>query len=1334
MYRLVYLGYKKAVVISDIFDVPGFMQCRFNVPAFSDAWDKELQSKPALKHSIENPSTYRSIGFLGENHKSTTNSRFLSPEPSEKTRLLPKHTKEDGGNDFNDNSGVGGEKPSLLRALVKVFFLPLFKAQLVGVAADVLLFVNPLLLGELISYIEVKDEKDFPQWTGYMMAVAFFAVAVCNSLLSNYRYFACNNIGQRVKTVLSAAVYRKSLVVNAEARRKFTVGNIVNLMSVDCARFRDLTASLWVLVSWPFQMAIALYLLYNVLGIAFLSGVITLFLLIPINARITNLMRRAQTRQLALKDQRIKMVNEILNGIKVIKLYAWEPSFQKKILELRKQEAVQLRKGQTLTSVSVLIWVASPVLVTVVTFVAYVLITGQSLTPSQAFVAMNLINTMKLPISTLPLLISQMVQVCQFFHNILKVLSYIKLSHLYSIFFLVTVCFKDLIYIQTLFHSSISMKIPQGSLTAIVGPVGAGKSSLISAMLREMEQLTGQSSLLGQIAYVPQQAWIQNMTLRDNILFEKPLEKEFYQKVISGCALEADIDLLQGGEMTEIGEKGINLSGGQKQRVSLARAVYQEADVYLLDDPLSAVDAHVGKHIFQNIIGPQGIIKHKTRIMVTHGVHWLPLVDSIIVMDQGKITEAGTYKELMTHDGPFAQFVRTYLLEHQDEDVEDPDGIYYLHMISTAFYFIPTYLTKTSSVEENSLKSSGAYRRKKNSQDLSVKAAADGDHRKHARKQKNNNRLIEEEKVEEGQVRTAVFVALLRAFGYIPAALACFTLILYNGANIASGIWLSDWTSDKYLANETHVGTGKYTSETNLYLGVYSAISAVQIFGNGVFVMLCYVQMVTASQRLHNSMLNSILHQSTAFFDTTPVGRILNRFSRDVDVFDLALGRLVRLVFQYFFTLIVTVVIISYSTPIFLVVVVPTVLLYILFQRFYIPSSRQLRRLESTSRSPIFSHFSETINGASSIRAYGVSDRFYLDSQSKLDENNKCTFAFDSAARWLKVRLEFLASILVFFACIFAVISNDISPSLVGLSVTYALQVTEALNALIETMTVLESNTVSGERIVEYIGLTHEPIWIDKHCRPRKDWPAHGKISFSNYSTRYRPQLDLVLKGISFSVKEGEKIGIVGRTGAGKSSLSMALFRAIEAAAGSIVIDNVDISTIGLHDLRAGLTILPQDPVLFSGTIRFNLDPFDQHSDAAIWKALDHAHLGKFAKELPGQLEHVCEEGGQNLSVGQRQLMCLARSLLRKTRILVLDEATAAVDLETDALLQETIREAFRDCTVLTVAHRLNTVIDYDKILVLSKGEISEFGTPSELLQRPSGIFYGMAKESGLIQ
>ncbi|WAR06338.1 MRP1-like protein [Mya arenaria] len=412
------------------------------------------------------------------------------------------------------------------------------------------------------------------------------------------------------------------------------------------------------------------------------------------------------------------------------------------------------------------------------------------------------------------------------------------------------------------------------------------------------------------------------------------------------------------------------------------------------------------------------------------------------------------------------------------------------------------------------------------------------------------------------------------------------------------------------------------------------------------------------------------------------------------------------------------------------------VLMYVpfrVFQRFYIPTSRQLKRIESTTRSPIYSHFGESIAGASSIRGYRVEQRFMYESKEKVDKNMVFYFAGIASNRWLGFRLEVLGNLIVLAAAIFAVVKDGNTGGLVGLSISYALQVTGALNFLVRNTSDVETNVVSVERVREYTEEPTEAEWVLHFKRPSSDWPDQGNVRFNNYSTRYRDGLDLVLRGISCDIRGGERVGIVGRTGAGKSSLTVALFRLIEAAGGNIVIDGQRISDLGLHDLRSKLTILPQDPVLFSGTLRMNLDPFDQYTDNQVWVALEHSHLKAFVTGLPDGLEHECGEGGQNLSVGQRQLVCLARTLLRKTKVLILDEATAAVDMETDDLIQNTIREEFRGCTILTIAHRLNTIMDYDKILVLDQGLIKEFDSPENLLADTTTVFYGMARAANLV-
>ncbi|KAJ7984781.1 hypothetical protein DPEC_G00358340 [Dallia pectoralis] len=489
-----------------------------------------------------------------------------------------------------------------------------------------------------------------------------------------------------------------------------------------------------------------------------------------------------------------------------------------------------------------------------------------------------------------------------------------------------------------------------------------------------------------------------------------------------------------------------------------------------------------------------------------------------------------------------------------------------------------------------------------------------------------------------------------------------------------------------------------------------------------------------AVRRMHLNLLQGVLRAPLGFFDTTPTGRVLNRFSKDMDTIDSQIQLDIdKLMITFWFTLSLL-ILISVLTPPCLLVIVPLMAFYWWVQRFYVATSRQLKRLESVTRSPIYSHFSETITGASVIRAYGRLDAFVLMSDTKVDENQKSYYPGIVSNRWLGVRIEFIGNCIVLFAALFAVIGKEqLNPGLVGLSVSYALLVTMSLNWMVRMTSDLESNIVAVERVKEYSETKTEAPWEVEEKKPSPDWPSHGNVEFSDYSVRYRDGLELVLKNLSLSVKGGEKIGIVGRTGAGKSSMTLSLFRLLEAAGGEITIDGIKISEIGLHDLRSKLTIIPQEPVLFSGSLRMNLDPFGKYSDGEVWTALELAHLNKFVTNQPAKLELECSEGGENLSVGQRQLVCLARALLRKTRILILDEATAAIDLETDDLIQSTIRTQFEDCTVFTIAHRLNTIMDYTRVLVLDKGKIAEFDTPTNLLSK-KGIFYGMAKDAGLVQ
>ncbi|XP_019854605.1 PREDICTED: canalicular multispecific organic anion transporter 2-like [Amphimedon queenslandica] len=591
------------------------------------------------------------------------------------------------------------------------------------------------------------------------------------------------------------------------------------------------------------------------------------------------------------------------------------------------------------------------------------------------------------------------------------------------------------------------------------------------------------------------------------------------------------------------------------------------------------------------------------------------------------------------------------------------------------------------------------------------------------------SKLIGEEKVETGNVKFSVFFDYAKACSLWISFITLFFNMLTDGAAVGQNLWLAHWSNGEEHTNKSNLA---------LNLGVYSALGALQ----GIMVLFgafsLYFGALNASMRLHNGMLSNILRSPMSFFDTTPLGRILNRFSKDIYMIDEEIPRSLRSFLITLFTVLSTIVVVSIASPWFMLAVIPLLVVYIVIQRYYVATSRQLRRLESSSRSPIYSHFQETINGSSSIRAYLKVDEFLAQSEAKVDYNQIAYYPSVCADRWLAIRVEFLGNFIILAASLFAVLQRNydqvfgyISPGIAGLSISYALQVTQELNWMVRMTSELETNIVAVERTKEYSETPTEAPSVIPGRRVPPGWPTEGRVQFDHYSTRYRPGLDLVLKNISCDIPGGQKVGIVGRTGAGKSSLTAALFRIIESAQGRILIDGVDISTYGLNDLRSNLTIIPQDPVLFSGTLRMNLDPFDIHTDDELWRALKTAHLSGFFESLTGG-ESTITEGGENLSVGQRQLVCLARALLRKTKILVLDEATAAVDVETDELIQKTIRKEFSDCTVLTIAHRLNTIMDYDKIMVLDSGRIREFDTPGNLIEQ-RGIFYGMVKDAGLV-
>ncbi|XP_069356357.1 multidrug resistance-associated protein 1 isoform X3 [Maniola hyperantus] len=1216
---------------------------------------------------------------------------------------------------------------SILPALCLAFGGQFFFGALLKLINDVLMFVSPQLLKLLIGFVESKEQI----WKGYLYAVGLIVCATAQTMLLAHYFTRMYLVGMRIRTALTSAIYRKSLRISNAARKESTVGEIVNLMSVDAQRFVELTAYLNMIWSAPLQIALALYFLWGILGPSVLAGLAVMIVLIPVNGLIANRVKTLQIRQMKYKDERVKLMNEILNGIKVLKMYAWEPSFEEQILKIRNKEMNVLKQTAYLNSATSFIWSCAPFLVTFLTFFTYVISDPDNniLKPDTIFVSMSLFYVMHLPLGLLPIIIVSIIETAVGIKRLNKFMNCEELN------------------VESVEHDpkepnplviesghftwddesqptlkNINIRIPRGSLVAVVGAVGSGKSSLLSALLGEMNKISGRVNTTGSVAYVSQQAWIQNATLQDNIIFGKPLEQSRYNNVINVCALKPDFEVLPGGDQTEIGEKGINLSGGQKQRVSLARAVYFDAENYFLDDPLSAVDSHVGKHIFDKVIGPNGLLKDKTRMWVTHNVSYLAQTDHILVLRDGEVSEEGTYQQLLEKKGAFAEFLIHHLSDIERTSPEELDEIKQ-ELESKLGSEFQNKLQRARSLSESASESeqpaagdrSGSVKRR------TPDAATTND-------LKEKNKLIDAEKMETGSVKWSVYKHYLTSVGVTASLVTVLMNLVLQLFQVGSNFWLAKWSVE-----ENMIVNGTVNRQVrDLYLGVYGGLGIGQAIASFFADLMPYLACWRAARILHEILLDNVLKAPLQFFDVTPLGRILSRFSKDVDVVDTSLPTELADVIYCAFEVLGTLFVISISTPIFVAVILPVGVVYYVIQRFYVATSRQLKRLESVSRSPIYSHFGESITGATTIRAYGVTQRFIEESERGVDHNQSCYYPSCIANRWLAIRLEMMGNLIIFFSAVFSVLGRDtIEAGVVGLSVSYALQITQTLNWLVRMTSEVETNIVAVERIKEYAETKQEAPWA-VGSGPGSTWPETGALQLERLSLGYRAG-EPALRDLTCAVAPRDKLGIVGRTGAGKSTLTLGLFRIVEAMSGKILIDGIDISTIGLHQLRSRITIIPQDPVLFSGTLRMNLDPFGVYTDEEIWRSLEHAHLKSFVKGLQAGLLHEISEGGENLSVGQRQLVCLARALLRKTPLLVLDEATAAVDLETDELIQKTIRSEFASCTVLTIAHRLNTIMDSTRVMVLDRGQLVEYAPPDQLLQDKNSVFYGMAKDAGLV-
>ncbi|CAK9442267.1 uncharacterized protein LODBEIA_P60100 [Lodderomyces beijingensis] len=1302
---------------------------------------------------------------------------------------------------------------SIFWATANAFGVEFLLGGLFKGAQDCLAFIQPQLLRLLIQFVNdysksSKRGEPLPLTRGLLIAFGMFVVSLVQTACLHQYFQRAFDLGMKIRSSLSSAVYDKSLVLSNESKQESSTGDIVNLMSVDVQRLQDLVQNLQIIWSGPFQIVICLYSLHGLIGNAMWAGVAIMLIMIPLNAVIAKTQKKLQKTQMKYKDKRSRLINEILNNIKSLKLYAWEMPYLERLDHVRNDLELQnLKKMGIFMATANFTWNLAPFLVSCSTFAVFVLTQKKSLSTDLVFPALSLFNLLTFPLAVVPMVITNIVEAQVAIGRLTKYFTSSELQgnavtklppaknigdvalSIKNGTFLWSKANGEQNYKVAL--SNINLTSKKGQLDCIVGKVGSGKSSIIQAILGDLYKLDGEVTLHGKVAYVSQVPWIMNGTVKDNVLFGHKYDAEFYQNVLKACALTVDLAILPKGDKTEVGEKGISLSGGQKARLSIARAVYARADVYLLDDPLSAVDEHVGKHLTDHVLGPQGLLKSKCKVLATNNIRVLSIADNLHMVSGGRLIEQGTYDDIMEQpNSKLRQLVEEFGSKRENATPSRTPTPTIKEAkreqaVTGAPNLVPDQIPNKADeyktvnddddVDTQNLESDVDV----DIEGISLRRASDASYipdderdpeqylaeeREAADAEEDEDVKQRKEHIEQGKVKWEVYTEYAKACGPVNVMIFLGCAIISYLVNVASTFWLEHWSevNTKYGYNP-HVGK---------YLGIYFLLgigySFSSLIQNVSLWILCTIQ---GSKIIHNTMAHSVIRAPMSFFETTPIGRILNRFSNDIYKIDEVIGRVFNMFFSNAIRVTLTIVVISFSTWQFLFLIIPLGFLYVYYQQYYLRTSRELKRLDSVTRSPIFANFQESLVGVSTIRAYGKEDRFKFMNQYRVDQNMKAYHPAINSNRWLAVRLEFLGSIIILGAAglsILTLSSGHLTAGLVGLSVSYALQITQSLNWIVRMTVEVETNIVSVERCLEYSRLKSEaPEVIPGHV-PQANWPNEGEIKFQDYSTKYRPELDLVLKNINIDIKPREKIGIVGRTGAGKSSITLALFRIIEAFSGDIVIDDIRTDSIGLYDLRHKLSIIPQDSQVFEGTIRSNLDPTDEYTDDQIWRALELSHLKDHVmkmyeeetnstndttndgrannatataaaaekEKILSPLEVKITEGGTNLSIGQRQLMCLGRVLLKLTNsnVLVLDEATAAVDVETDQILQQTIRTEFKDKTIITIAHRLNTILDSDRILVLNQGQVAEFDKPSVLLQNKDSLFYALCKQGGFVE
>ena len=1029
----------------------------------------------------------------------------------------------------------------------------------------------------------------------------------------------------------------------------------------------------------------------------------------------------------------------------VVKCYAWEESFLRRIRGVRDRELAMIWRAFLVASANTVITLAVPAAASVGAFGTYVVVSRKNLTPAQAFTSLSLLAVLRFPLANLPQLIASLVQASVALGRLREVLAAPERGEMELLpraapgEDAVVVC-GDYSYSADAQPSllDLDLHIRGGDLVAVVGATGSGKTSLLQAALGLMERSRGdEPRLRGRVALVPQAAFIVAGTVRDNVLFGRhELDEARYRLALSAAALEQDLASFPAGDLTEIGERGVTVSGGQKQRIAIARAVYANADVVLMDDPLSALDARVGRRVFRDAV--VGALGPATRLLVTNQLQYVSAADRILWLGDGRVLEDGTYAELMARSAAFAAFMATAQTEGEEEEDEGKGGVEDGTVEEELVVGVDGVVedTNTSSQDATTIDAPGT---SSSSDGQKAQNGAASIINKNAPTKditttttttptppvQPAGQLIAEEGWSTGRVSWAVISGYVQALGgHVPVLLLLTSFAAVELARVGAQLWLQHWT------NEVDRTGGATPLPTRHYLGVYAAVSLAQVLCTACSQFGSRAMSVRASRALHETLIQRLCRAPMSFFHTTPLGRIVNRLTKDVSEVDKNLADWMAFFLRSLLQLASTIALVGALNPFTLWALTPIVFAFLALYRYFQATVREVKRLDAVSRSPIYTAVGEALGGLASIRAYRAERRLLASTGAALDGNVVMSLASMSANRWLSVRLETLGALAAAAAALAAVEQRG-AAALLGNILSSALQVTSLTNMTLRSASLAEVSFNSAERVIEYANPPQEAAAVVPRAAPH-DWPSRGDLRFERVSLRYRPGLPLVLRGLSFHVPGGTSCGVVGRTGAGKSSLINALFRLVEAESGAIAVDGVDIARVGLTRLRRAMSLIPQTPVLFTGTVRFNLAPFGGHSDAELWTALRHAHLAEALRALgPLGLDLELAEGGAPLSAGQRQLLALARALLRPSKVLVLDEATASVDVHTDALIQETVRREFKDCTVIAIAHRLQTVVDADNVLVMDAGQAAEFGPADDLLRDGGGIFGAMVRETG---